>query len=70
MNFKNSTKLNFNLMKSMVLSMDSTVSVPIENPTKIVCEAKKRKVVNKFERKLYKIVYDKGVIQDDFSTLL
>lgn len=48
--------------------MDET-PIPIINPSKITREAKRRKVVNKEETKLYRVVYDKRVIQPDLTTL-
>lgn len=69
LNFKNSQLINFESIKSLVCSMDHDAMISIENPSKIVREAKRRKVVNKPEKKLYRIVYDKRILKDDFSTI-
>ncbi|XP_035226307.1 uncharacterized protein LOC118198678 [Stegodyphus dumicola] len=70
LNFRNSQLLNFESVKSLVCSLDPSITtIEIENPMKICREAKRRKVVNKVEKKLYRVVYDKRVIQSDLTTL-
>ena len=69
LNFKNSQLLNFDSIKALVLSLDKGKSIPLLNSSKITRDGKKRKVINKEEIKLYRMVYDKRVIQPDFSTL-
>lgn len=69
LNFKNSQLINFESIKSLVCSMDRDEVISIENPSKIVREAKRRKVINKPEKKLYRIVYDKRILKEDFSTI-
>lgn len=53
----------------MIKNMDGEDVVEILNPSKISRDAKKRKVVNKMERKVYKIVYNNRVIQEGLYTL-
>ncbi|GFQ65366.1 uncharacterized protein TNCT_191601 [Trichonephila clavata] len=69
LNFQNSLVLNYNSVKELVKSMDETRFMTVTNPRKITRDKKKRKVENKIETKKYKMVYDKRVIQEDFSTL-
>lgn len=49
--------------------MDPGITIAIENPSKITRDGKRRKVVNRYEKKLYKIVYDKRVLKEDYSTV-
>lgn len=62
LNYKNSQLTNFESIKSIVCSMDHDAMVSIENLSKIVREAKRRKVMNKPEKKLYRSVYDKIIL--------
>ncbi|XP_071037810.1 uncharacterized protein [Parasteatoda tepidariorum] len=68
LNFRNSQKLNFHSIKKMVIGM-SDEAILLHNPAKICREKKKRKVINKPETRMYRIVYDKRVIQSDLTTL-
>ncbi|XP_035219689.1 uncharacterized protein LOC118192782 isoform X2 [Stegodyphus dumicola] len=69
LNFRNSQLLNFEAIKSLVCSLDQKDVIALHNPSKITREPKRRKVVNKPETKMYKVVLDKRVIQADFTTL-
>ncbi|XP_054720430.1 uncharacterized protein LOC129230067 [Uloborus diversus] len=68
LNFRNSRKLNFLSMKDIILNRGVS-SISLDNPAKICRDRKRRKVLNKPESKLYQMVYDKRVIQDDLTTL-
>ncbi|CAL1281718.1 unnamed protein product [Larinioides sclopetarius] len=69
LNYKNSKKINFERMVSLVRNMDREEKIAINNPCKITRDVKRRKVINKEETKMYKIVYEKRVIQEDLTTL-
>lgn len=69
LNYMNSKKLNFKSMESLVRNMDLERKITIENPCKITRDVKRRKVINKEETKIYKMVYEKRIMQDDFTTL-
>ena len=67
--FKNSTKLNYQSVMNMVKNIDQLLTIPICSPTKITRDVKNRKVINKSETKLYKIIYTKRKIVEDYKTL-
>lgn len=72
LNFRNSQMLNFESLKSLVCTLheeEEKKKIPLRNPTKICRDVKKRTVFNKEEVKLYSMVYDKRVVQPDFTTL-
>lgn len=69
LNFRNTQLLNFESIKNLVCSFDPSDSISLCNPQKITREAKRRKVINREETKMYRVVYDKRVIQQDLSTL-
>ena len=69
LNSRNVQKLNFDTIKSLVCSFDTEETIALRNPAKITREPKRRKIVNKEEIKQYRIVYDKRVIQEDWTTL-
>lgn len=41
-------------MKELVISMDSGITIAIENPSKITRDGKRRRKINRYEKKLYK----------------
>jgi len=49
--------------------MDDTRTISVFNEAKITRDAKCRKVINRAETKIYKMVYNKRVIQPDMTTL-
>lgn len=69
LNFKNSKLLNFEVMRDLVESLDSTKTIAIQDARKISRDVKRRKVFNKQETKLYRLVYTKRVINDNGYTL-
>lgn len=73
LNFRNCQALNFESIRKIVCEMDSSTEdhtcIPLHNPAKICNDAKRRKVINKEETKLYRVVYNKRVIQPDLTTL-
>lgn len=69
LNFRNVQLLNFDSIQKLVCEMDTSSTISIRNPTKITTDGKRRRVVNKEETKLYRVVYDKRVIQPDLTTL-
>lgn len=69
LNYRNSQALNYDCIKSLIFNLDPQQQIPLCNPHKITRDAKKRKIENKEEVKIYKIVYNKRVIQQDLTTL-
>ncbi|XP_054722798.1 uncharacterized protein LOC129232694 [Uloborus diversus] len=69
LNHRNVQLLNFDSIKQLVLNLDEPSSINIHNPAKICREPKRRKIMNKVENKMYQIIYNKRVIQPDYSTL-
>lgn len=69
LNYKNSLILNFNAVKEMIEELEMTSSITVTNRNKITRDANRRKVLSKIETKMYCLVYDKRVIQSDYTTL-
>ncbi|XP_071043011.1 uncharacterized protein [Parasteatoda tepidariorum] len=70
LNARNSEFLNFESVKHLVYSLDRETTILLHNPSKIVGQVKKRKVVNVAETKVYRMVYDKRVINpNNYHTL-
>ena len=70
LNFTNSQLINFDVVKDIVTQPHegSTQSVTTVNKAKIVRDKYTRAVYNREEKKVYKKVYTKRVIQADFNT--
>lgn len=56
-------------MKGLVHNLDLEAKIEIHNPAKITRDAKRRRVMNRAENKVYRLVYDKRVVKSDLSTL-
>lgn len=56
-------------MKNLVNSLDPELTISIHNDSKISRDVKRRRVINKEETKLYRLVYTKRVIIDKDRTL-
>ena len=69
LNFKNAQILNFDSLRSLICTMEPTEKIGVVNEVKITRNAKRRKVVSKREKKIYRMIYDKRVIKDNFMTL-
>ena len=69
LNFANSQKINFDVMREMVVSKESVDSVDIVNPSKICRDSRNQTVYNRRESKKYQLVYTKRVIQPNLDTL-
>ncbi|GBN88409.1 hypothetical protein AVEN_170567-1 [Araneus ventricosus] len=69
LNFKNNQTLNFESIKHLVCSLDRNATIPLNDAANITRDAKRRKVFNVQQTKLYRIVYDKRVNKEDFSTI-
>ncbi|GBM31280.1 hypothetical protein AVEN_91282-1 [Araneus ventricosus] len=69
LNFQNNQTLNFESIKHLICSLDRNAIIPLNDAAKITRDAKRRKVFNVLQTKLYRIVYDKRVIKEDFSTM-
>ena len=67
--FRAAEKVNFESMVNMVESGDPQASITVHNPHKIVRNVLDRTIQSCPQDKLYKIVYNKRVIQPDMSTL-
>lgn len=68
LNWKNSTKLNFDSVKEMVCSMDPLKTITLQN-FNIRRDPKRRKVTSKEELKVYRVVYNKRALKEDLSTV-
>lgn len=69
LNYRNTQRLNFDSIKQLVICMEPGITIAIENPSKITRDGKRRKVINRYEKKLYKVVYDKRLLKEDYSTV-
>lgn len=68
LNYKNNLVLNLNSVKTLLLrkQYDSVISTVNEN--KITRDGKRRRVFNREEIKIFKIMYDKRRLDADFTT--
>ena len=69
LNYANSGKINFDIMRDMVVSKENVDPVDVVNPSKICRDSRHQTVYNRYENKKYRIVYTKRVIQDNLDTL-
>ena len=69
LNFTNSRLINFSAVKELVTRRVDHLQVTTVNPSKICRNAKTNSIYNTEEKKQYKVVYTKRVIQDDYDTL-
>ena len=67
--FRAAEKVNLESMVNMVESGDPQASITVQKPHKIVRNVSDRTIQSCPQDKLYKIVYNKRVIQPDMSTL-
>ena len=65
----NSTLINFQTMEDMVLTPDRSGSVDVVNPSKISRDKHSAKLYNRWESKMYRLVYTKRVVLPDLNTL-
>ena len=68
LNFTNSQKINFDVIKEMVTQPGGMPVISTVNPNKISRNPKTTHIYKRVETKRYKIVYTKRVIQDDLDT--
>ncbi|XP_066296636.1 uncharacterized protein [Branchiostoma lanceolatum] len=68
LNYQNQQLINFDVMKDMIMGVGPE-NIDIVTERKISRDKKAKKVVNKREVKRYRLVYNKRVIQDNFTTL-
>ena len=67
LNYKNSLQVNFDTIKDMLTSKTEVITVTDEH--KIRRNTKTMDIITCVEEKDYKIVFDKRVLKDDFSTV-
>ena len=68
LNHRNSQLINFDTLCDVVTSPEERL-INIHTPFKIVRDAKSKNVKTKTENKLYRKVYNKRVVVDDFDTI-
>ena len=69
LNYINSQVINFETMKQMILSSQDMNKVAVTNPMKITRNKLEQKIYNRKETKVYKCVYTKRRIVEDYNTL-
>ena len=69
LNFTNSRLINFSVVKELVTRRVDNLQVTTVTPSKIFRNAKTNSIYDQEEKKQYKVVYTKRVIQDDYHTL-
>ncbi|CAL1292279.1 unnamed protein product, partial [Larinioides sclopetarius] len=69
LNSRNVQKLNFETIKDLICNMDKMECVTVTDPQKITRDGKRRRVYNREEKKLYRVIYNKRVIRPDLSTV-
>ena len=69
LNFTNSRLINFSAVKELLTRRVDNLQVTTVTPSKICRNVKTNSIYNREEKKQYKVVYTKRVIQDDYDTL-
>ncbi|XP_071477968.1 uncharacterized protein [Diadema antillarum] len=69
LNYKNSQLINFDTMRAMVRTFgtDDERPITVTDDYQITKDAKRKRIETKAARKDYRVVYDKRVVQPDFS---
>ena len=68
LNYRNSQLINFDTLCDVVTNPEEE-TINIHTPFKIVRDAKSKNVKTKTENKLYRKVYNKRVVVDNFDTI-
>ncbi|CAL1264807.1 unnamed protein product [Larinioides sclopetarius] len=69
LNFRDTEILNYETIKHVACSLDRNSTISVNDAAKITRDGKKRKVLNVEQTKLFRMIYDKRVIKENFSTV-